>query len=64
MIYTLKNGQNVQAVYVNGKLIPRAFFADELKGKVKYYRYPFKQHKYGKRLLTRTVHGKVKIVFR
>lgn len=63
MIYTPENGRNIQAVYVNGKLIPCAFFADELKGKVRYYRFPHKKHKYGKRLLTRTVYGKVKIVF-
>lgn len=63
-IYTVENtsaiGRRVN-VYLNGKELRHVLFADDVKGKVVVYRHPLKLHKYGKRALTKTIYGDVKV---
>ncbi len=67
MVYTPENTIELGMpadVFVNGKLIEHAFFADTGKGKVKAYRSPFKIHKRKKEAISKTIYGDVKVVFK
>lgn len=61
MIYTVENRSCPVRVFVNGKEVKRAFYADTKKGVVRYYDDPVKMHKYGKRVICRTKRGKVTV---
>ena len=64
MIYTpdLFESREIKSILVNGKVINHVFYCDDKKGLVKYYPFPFCVHKYGKRVISKTVHGIVKVV--
>lgn len=52
----------VKAILVNGKVVDGVFYCDDKKGLVKFYPKPFRMHKYGKRLIVKTLRGKVKVI--
>lgn len=62
MKYTLSNtidiGRPVK-VYLNGRIVETAIYADDKKGKVVFYRKPIKLNKYRKRILSKTMYGHV-----
>lgn len=64
-IHTPGDGRGLRKVFLNGKLIPFAFFADTIKGIVETYRKKngsFIMHKHGKRVLTKKLYGKVEVI--
>jgi hypothetical protein len=64
-IHTPDDGRGLRKVFLNGKLIPFAFCADTRKGTVEAYRKKngrFIMHKYGKRVLTKKLYGKVEVI--
>jgi hypothetical protein len=63
MIHKVGDGRGNRQVYLNDKPIAKAFYADTVKGVVRCYREPLKLHKYRKRALTRTLHGKVRVEY-
>lgn len=58
-IHTPDDGRGLRDVWVDGKKIDKPFFADTRRGIVDYYVSPTKLHKYGKRLITKRIHGEV-----
>lgn len=52
----------IKAILVNGKIIKHVFYCDDKKGLVKYYPFPFRLHKHGKRVISKTVRGIVEVV--
>ena len=61
-IHTPDDGRGPRVVLLNGKPIGMACYADELRGIVRVYDDPPRLDKYKKRILTRTLHGKVEVV--
>lgn len=65
MIYTLENtskiGKRVK-VLVNGVEVKKVFYVDTKKGKVRHYDSPPQIHKYRKRAISRTKHGRVEVI--
>ncbi len=63
-IHTIDTYPHVRQVFVNGKEVKNAFYADTVKGLVRYYDDPAKMHKHGKRAITRTIRGDVTVVLK
>lgn len=64
MIYTIENTVKkglLATVKFNGVKLNNCFYADDEKGIVKFYDDPPKKHKHGKRLISRTRKGVVKV---
>lgn len=60
-IHTAGDGRGYRNVYVNDRLVEMAEYADERRGIVRAYRQPLKIDKHGKRALTYTLHGNVRV---
>ncbi len=60
-IHTPDDGRGLRDVFLNGKLINTAFYANTRAGFVRVFRKPFKLDRWGKRLLTRTLRGRVDV---
>lgn len=63
-VHTIDSYPPVKRVFVDGKEVCMAFYANTKKGIVRCYDDPFKMHKYGKRAITRTLHGTVTVEFK
>lgn len=63
-IHTIDSYPPVKRVFVDGKEVKKAFYADTKKGFVRCYDDPVKLHKHGKRLITRTIRGDVTVEFK
>lgn len=62
-IHLVDTFPKVKRVFVDDKEVDHAFYADTKKGVVRYYPQPLKLHKYGKRVVSRTLHGQVRLEF-
>ena len=60
-IHTPNDGRGQRDVFVDGKLVERAFFADTRRGIVRAYKYPLRLDKWRKRVLAETLHGVVDV---
>lgn len=54
--------RQIKRVLVNGKPIECVFLIDTKKQKVKFHPRPLRVHKYGKRLLSKTIYGEIKVI--
>lgn len=54
--------KQIKKVFVGRKLIKYVFFIDTKKQKVKFYPWPLRVHKYGKRLLSKTIYGVIEVI--
>lgn len=61
-IHTLDDGRGLRRVFVNGREIKTAFYADTKRGIVDAYREPLKLSRFKKRPLTRRYRGTVTVV--
>jgi hypothetical protein len=53
--------KNIRKVFLNGRTIKHVVSADEAKGKITVARFPLKIHKYKKRILLKTIYGRVEL---
>lgn len=60
-IHTPDDGRGLRDIFVNGRKIDSAFYADTRRGIVRAYRDPIKLDKWRKRALTKTLHGVVEV---
>ena len=60
-IHTPSDGRGIRIVRVNGKVIDRVLYADTKRGIVRRADNHLKLDKWGKRVLTRTIRGKVTV---
>jgi hypothetical protein len=63
-VHTWDDCRGNRDVFVNGKHISSAVYADTGKGIVRYAPKPLRLDKYKKRVLTRTLRGEVEVVMR
>ena len=63
-IHTWDDGRGNRDVFVNGRLVMSAVYANTKKGIVRYHPKPLRLDKYRKRVLTRTLRGEVEVVMR
>ena len=63
-IHTPDDGRGLRVVTLNGVVIDRCVYADTKKGIVRFHDNPAKVHKYGKRIIERTLHGAVEVISR
>lgn len=63
-IHIAGDGRGQRGVYLNGKPLKNVIYANTRTGKVRVYDDPPKVHKYGKRLIVRTLRGMVEVVAR
>lgn len=63
-IHTPYDGRGIRDVFVDGELVKYVTYADTKRGKVVVYRHPLKLDKYGRRAMTKTIYGRVEVVFR
>ena len=63
-IHKWNDGRGNRDVFVNGKLVKQVFYAHVRKGIVRYFPRPLRVHKYGKRVITRTLRGEVTVQLR
>ncbi|SHK68561.1 hypothetical protein [Halomonas caseinilytica] len=61
-IHTPHDGGGARDVFVDGRKVDGAFYADTKRGIVDYYPKPLKIHKRGKRVITRRLRGHVEVV--
>lgn len=61
-IHTPHDGGGARDVFVDGRKVNGAFYADTKRGIVDYYPEPLKIHKRGKRVITRRLRGHVEVV--
>lgn len=62
-IHTPYDGRSrARKVVVNGVEIERVFYADTRRGICRYYQYPLKLHRDGKRAISRTLRGAVEVI--
>ncbi len=62
-VHTPHDGRPARRIYVDGKCVWGAFYADTRRGIVDAYRWPVKLHKYGKRALSRRLRGRVTVEY-
>lgn len=60
-IHSCNDDRGHRDVFVNGKLVKHVFFADTRKGVVRYYPNPLRLDKWGRRILSKTMRGKVEV---
>lgn len=63
-IHMVGDGRGQRDVFLNGKPLKSAIYANTRTGKVRVHDDPPKVHKYGKRLIVRTLGGMVEVVAR
>jgi hypothetical protein len=61
MIYTQDSSPLCKAVFVDGKLADKCFYADTKRGIARVFIYPFRIHKHGKRALSKTLRGTITV---
>ena len=61
-IHTPEDGRGLRDVFVNGKLIDNVVYADTRRNFVRITKTPFKTDRYRKRILLKTIRGKIDIV--
>lgn len=61
-IHTPSDGRGGRNAYLNGNLVRRVVYADTKKGYIRVTDDPPKLDKYGKRVISRTLRGKVEVV--
>lgn len=60
-IHTPHDGRATRDVFVDGKLVERAFFADTRRGIVCAFKHPLRLDRWRKRVLSETLHGVVEV---
>ncbi|WFF40398.1 hypothetical protein EVC62_02160 [Salinicola endophyticus] len=60
-IHYVGDGRGRRKVYVDGRLVERAIYADVRRGIVDHFPTPLKIHKRGKRVISRRLHGQVTV---
>lgn len=63
-IHMVGDGRGQRDVYLNGKRLKNVIYANTRTGKVRLHDDPPKVHKYGKRLIVRTLRGVVEVAAR
>jgi hypothetical protein len=61
-IHEAGNGRGQRDVYLNGRPVRSVTYADERRGIVRLTHQPIRIDKYGKRVLTYTIRGRVSVV--
>ena len=62
--YTVDDRDLIEAVFLNGRKVDYCFFADTRRGVVRVFRFPFRPDKYKRRVLTKTLRGRVEVLLR
>lgn len=62
-IHSRDDGRGRRKVLVDGNVVEQVFYADTRKAVVRYYMKPLREHKRGKRAISRTLRGKVEVEF-
>ena len=62
-IHSFGDGRGVRQTFVNDRLVNRCFYADEKRGVAKVFLEPLRLDRHAKKLLSRTLHGRVTVVF-
>ena len=60
-IHTPNDGRGYREVYVDGRKVERAFFADVKRGIVDFYPLPLRADKHRKRVISKRLRGKVEV---
>lgn len=63
-IHLPQDGRDPRDVFLNGQLVKRVLYADTRRGLVRVADDPYRVHKHGKRIITRTLRGVVLVVQR
>ncbi len=63
-IHTIDDGRGNRDVFIDGKKIEHVMYADTKRGIVRVTHTPIKVDKYRKRVLTKTLRGRVEVAFK
>lgn len=63
LVHTPQDGRAPRLVFLNGKPLDNCVYANERKSKVRVIPRPIRLHKYRKRVLEKTLYGRVTVQF-